>query len=193
MSSRNFRLILGLNNDDFTQTGRLVRLYFISNIFNYAFKLNLTCSFRYNNSVKRIPTGNHFTFFYDFAISSIKCRTIRHIMSRKNNPSIYIYKTYFSQTAYHNFCRFTSFIHNIYSTKFFEFQTRRILSHDTCISCNISSRTTGMESTQRQLCTRLTDRLCSNYTNSLTSLNHLTCCKVTSIAFRTNTLLRFTS
>ena len=193
MSRWNFRLIFRFNNDNFAQTGRFIRLYFISNVFNNTFKLNLTSSFCYNNSIERIPASNHLTFLYYFTISGIKCRTIRYVMSRKNNTGIYIHKTYFCQTTYHNFCRFTSFVHNVYSTEFFKFQACRILSHNTCIGCDIGSRTTGMEGTQRQLCTRLTDRLCSNYPNSLTSLNHLACCKITSITFRTNSLLRFTS
>ena len=193
VSCRNFRLILRLDDDNFAQTGRLIRFYLIGNILNNTFKLNPTCSFCYNNSVERIPAGNHLTFFYDLTISCIKSRTIRYIMSRKNNTSIHIHKAYFSQTTYYNLCRFACFIYHIYSTKFFKFQTCRILSCDTCIGCNIGSRTTGVESTQRQLRTRLTDRLCSNYTNSLTSLNHLARCKITPITFCTNTLLRFTS
>ena len=48
-----------------------------------------------------------------------------------------------------------------------------------------------MECTQCQLCTRLTDRLRSNYTHSLAFLNHAVIRKVTSVTFSTNTFLRF--
>ena len=50
-----------------------------------------------------------------------------------------------------------------------------------------------MECTQRQLCTRLTDRLRGNYTDNLTLLNHAVRSQVTSIALSADTLLRLTS
>ena len=114
-------------------------------------------------------------------------------MRRKNDTSIYVHKTNFSQTAYHYFCSFTHFVYDIYRTKFFKFQTSTVLSHNTCICRNIRSSTTGVECTQCQLCTRLTNRLSSDYTDSFTLLNHAARCQVTSVTFSTNPLLRFTS
>ena len=49
-----------------------------------------------------------------------------------------------------------------------------------------------MERTKRQLCTRFTDSLSSNHTDSLTLLNHATGCEVTAIALHADTLLRLT-
>ncbi len=72
-------------------------------------------------------------------------------------------------------------------------RTGSILGNDTCISSNIGCDTTGMECTQCQLCTRLTDRLCSDYTDSLTFLNHTAGSQVTSITFGTNPFLGFAS
>ena len=114
-------------------------------------------------------------------------------MSRKNDTGIYVYKTNFSQTTYYHFCRFTHLVYNIYRTQLFKFKTCIVFSNDTCISSDIGGSTTGMECTQCQLCTRLTDRLSSDYTDSLTLLNHAACCQVTSVTLSTNTLLRFTS
>ena len=50
-----------------------------------------------------------------------------------------------------------------------------------------------MESTQRQLSTRLTDRLCSNDTDSFSLLNHTAGSKVTSVTLGTYAFLRFAS
>ena len=190
---RHFRLVLRLNDDDFAQTGRFIGLYLIGNVFNNAFKLNLTGSFGNDNCVERVPTGYKFAFLYYFTIRCIECRTIRHVMRRKYDTCIDIYETYFCQTAYYHLSRFACFVNNIYCTEFFKFQTGRILGNNTCISSDIGCRTTGMERTQRQLCTWLTDRLRSDYTDSFTFLNHTACSQITAVALGTNTLLGFTS
>ena len=114
-------------------------------------------------------------------------------MSRKNDSSIHVYETNFSQTTYYHLRSFTHFIYNIYCTQLFKLKTCIIFSNNTCISCNIGSSTTCVECTQCQLCTRLTDRLSSNYADSFTFLNHTARSKVTSITLSTNTLLSFTS
>ena len=189
---RHLRLILRLNDDDFAQTGRFIRLYLISHVFNNAFKFNLTGSFGNDNCVERIPTGNHLALLYHFTVSSIERRTVRYVVGRKNNTRVDIHETHFSQTAYHYLCRFACFVNNVYRTEFFEFQTGRVLSHDTCVGSDIGCRTTGMECTQCQLCTRLTDRLCSNYADCLTFLNHAAGSQITSVTLGTNTLLGFT-
>ena len=114
-------------------------------------------------------------------------------MSRKNDSSIHVYETNFSQTTYYHLRSFTHFIYNIYCTQLFKLKTCIIFSNDTGVSCNICSSTTGVECTQCQLCTRLADTLCGDYADSFTLLNHAARCQVTSVAFSTNTLLSFTS
>ena len=193
MGRRNFSLIFRLNNNNFSKSGRFIRFNLISNIFNDTLKLNLTGSFGYDNSVEWIPFRNQFTFFYHFTIGYIKCRTVRNVMGRKYNACIDINETNLSQTTYYHFGSLTSFVHNIYRTEFFKFQTGIIFSNNTCIGRNVGSRTTSMECTQCQLCTRFTDRLGSDYTDSLTFLNHMVRSQVTTVALRTNTLLRFAS
>ena len=114
-------------------------------------------------------------------------------MSRKYNVRILIHKTHFSQTTYHYLGRFTCFINDIHRTEFLKFQTCRILGHNACIRSDIRRRTTSMECTQCQLCTRLTDRLCSDDTNSFSLLNHTARRQVTSVTLGTDALLGFTS
>ena len=61
------------------------------------------------------------------------------------------------------------------------FDTRKTL-------CDIiTSNTTGMESTHCQLCTRFTDGLSGDNTDSFTHLNNLTSCHVGTVTLRTDT------
>ena len=157
MNRRYLRLVFRLYNDNFTKSGCFIRFNLISDILNNTLKFNLTSSLSDNNSVERIPLSNKLTFLNHFSISHIQCRAIRYIVSRQNYIRINIHETHFSQTTYYYFRSFTGFINNVYSTEFFKLQTSCILSYNTCIGCNISSSTTGMEGTQSQLCTRFTN------------------------------------
>ena len=67
-----------------------------------------------------------------------------------------------------------------------------IFTYDAGISSSVGSHTTGVERTQCQLSTRLTNSLSCNHTNSLTLLYHAACSKVTTVTFHANTLLRLT-
>ena len=51
--------------------------------------------------------------------------------------------------------------------------------------------TTYVEGTEGQLCTRLTDRLCGNDTNGITTLRHVAGSKVLAIALRAHATLAF--
>ena len=193
MSRRHLSLIFGLDNDNLTQAGSFIRFYLISHVFNHTFEFNLTSSFCDNDSIKRIPLSNQFALLDNITVRSIQFRTVRHVMSWQDNSCIHINKADFGQTTDYHLHWFTHFINRIYRTQFFEFQTCIILGYNTCIGSHIACDTTGMECTQCQLCTRFTDRLRSDYTNSFTFLNHTAGCQVTSVTLSTYTFLRFTS
>ena len=53
-------------------------------------------------------------------------------------------------------------------------------------------RTTDVEGTHGQLCTRLTDRLCRNHANCFTFVNQAAATQVTTVTFRTQTVTRIT-
>ena len=114
-------------------------------------------------------------------------------MSRKDNACVHVNDAKFSQTTYYDLHILTSFINCIYRTKFLKFQTTIILQNDACISSHVTCDTTGVEGTQCQLSTRLTDRLSSDDADSFTLLHHSAGCKVTSITFSTYTMLSLTS
>ena len=67
-----------------------------------------------------------------------------------------------------------------------------MFGHDAGIGCQVAGDTSGVECTQRQLCTRLTDGLCSDDTDSFALVDHTTGGKVTSVTLGTNTTLGLT-
>ena len=67
-----------------------------------------------------------------------------------------------------------------------------ILIDDAGVGSGIGSHTTGVERTERQLSTRLTNSLCSDDTDSLTLLYHTTGSEVTTITLAADALLRLT-
>ena len=67
-----------------------------------------------------------------------------------------------------------------------------VLRDDTGIGGSVTCHTTGVERTQCQLCTWLTDSLGSDHTNSLTLLDHTTGSQVTAVTLHADTLLRLT-
>ena len=113
MQRRNFGLILRFSNNNLTQTSSFIRFYLICNIFYYRFKVNLTADFSNDYSIKWIPFCNQLTFFYNITVQSIQLRTIRNVVSRKNDACIHVNKTQFSQTTYNYFYSFTAFFYSV--------------------------------------------------------------------------------
>ena len=192
MQWRDLCLIFRFCNDDFTQTCSFIRFYLICYIFNYRFKVNLTCSFCNNNGIERVPLSNQLTFLNDFTIWCIQFRTIRNVMCWQDNTCINIHETNFSQTTNNDLNCFTCFFNSVYCTQFFKLKTCIVLRNNTCICSHVTGDTSSVERTQCQLSTRFTDWLSSDNTNSLTFLNHTAGSKVTSITLSTYTLLRLT-
>ena len=58
--------------------------------------------------------------------------------------------------------------------------------------CCSRCRTTNVEGTHGQLCTRLTNRLGCNHADSFTGVNHFTARQVTAVTFRTQAITGFT-
>ena len=79
------------------------------------------------------------------------------------------------------------------NSKTFRFSClKKLLNSRKTLSDISTGYTTTMECTHSQLCTRLTDRLRSNNTNSLTNLNSFTSCHVCTITFCADTNLTLT-
>ena len=81
-------------------------------------------------------------------------------------------EAHFGQAAYNHFTSLLGIIDKRNSTQLIEFDFRIILSNDACVGCCITSYTTSVEGTERQLRTRLTNSLCGNDTSGFTQLHH---------------------
>ena len=105
-----------------------------------------------------------------------------------------INKTDFSQSAYNHFAlavALLTFFHKRNGTKFIEFDTRIVLRNNRSIGSSITCHTTGVESTERKLCSGLTNSLRCDNADSLAHLNHTTGGKVTTVALHADTMLAF--
>ena len=97
----------------------------------------------------------------------------------------------FRQTAYDHLACLSVFLERN-GTELIEFNLRIILCYDRSVCSGITSHTTGVECTESQLSSRLTDSLCSDDTDSLTLLNHAAGCEVASVALHADTMLTLT-
>ena len=94
-----------------------------------------------------------------------------------------------TQTADHHLA-LTAVLVERYGANLFHLNPGIILSHDRSVGSSVGSHTTGVERTQRQLSTRLTDSLCSDDTDSLTLLDHLTGSQVTTVTLHADAMFR---
>ena len=78
-------------------------------------------------------------------------------------------------------------------TQLIEFKASVVLCHNRGIGGCVTSHTTSMERTESQLCTRLTDCLCCDDTDSLSLLHHARSSQIAAITLRTDTLAAFAS
>ena len=87
---------------------------------------------------------------------------------------------------------FLIFLYEWYCAQLVKLDTRLILRSNLSIGSCIRCNTTGVECTESQLCTRLTNSLSSDDTNGFTQLYHTGRCQVTAIALHADTLFALT-
>ena len=76
-----------------------------------------------------------------------------------------------------------------HDTDVLEVELAVVLCYDRSVGGSVTCHTTGVEGTERKLCTRLTNGLCGNHTYCLAHLNHALCCEVTSVTLHADTVL----
>ena len=114
-------------------------------------------------------------------------------MREEDNIGINVDEADLGQTSYHHLGCISGLIGNVYRTQLFKLYLRIVLRDDRRIGCRIRSHTTGMERTQRQLCTRLTDGLGGNHTDRLAFLYHPARSQVAAIALHADSLTALAS
>ena len=193
----NHCLILRVGDNLLFKTSSFIDLSTISSIFLYIIEFQCTSILAHDYGVEWIPLSNDSTLFYDLTFFMIERRTIRYIQCRKDDICIRIYETDFCKVAYNllaiNIVSFLIFLYEWNSAQLVEFDTCLVLCLNLSISSSVGSNTTGVECTESQLSTWLTDSLCSDDTHSLTQLYHAGSSQVAAIALHADTFLAFAS
>ena len=189
-------MILGIGDNLLSKTSCLVGLSLECHTCFHITETQLTRILGNDDSVEWIPLCNQITTLYNVSIIEIQRRTVWHVQCRKDNVSVRIDKAHFCQTAYDHLTLARIKVCTLFlernGTQLIELKTRIILCNDRSVCGSITSHTTSVERTKGKLCSRLTNSLSSNHTNSLTSLNHTLSSKVTAVTLSTYSLLAFT-
>ena len=196
ITSRNQRLILRITDNLFGQTGSIVCLSVISFSSNHVIELQLTFVFGNDDSIEWVPFCNKRSLFNGITMLIIQRTSIRNVHRTKHNIGMRIDETNFCQTtnnlqAFNIFHSIVLYIRN--STQLVKLNFAIIFSNNRSIGSCITCHTTGVEGSKCQLCTWLTNSLCSNHTNCLAFLYHARRCQVSSVAFLTNAMFTFAS
>ena len=159
-------------------------------------ELQRTGIFGNNDGIKWVPLSDEVTFLNDITLFIIERSTIRHVERTEYDVGIRIDKTNFRQTADNHLTlhvAIDTILNEGYRAKFVELKSAVVLSYDTSIGRCITCHTTGVERTKSKLCSRLTNGLCRNDTDSFAELNHTSCGKVTTVTLHTNAMLALAS
>ena len=113
-------------------------------------------------------------------------------MGREWDSGIFVQNLQLGQTTHYDVDLVSLFVGPFNRAQFLDFGDT-VVPGDYCrLRGNVAGDTPHVEGTKGQLRSRLTDRLCGNYTDGLSHLNHLTRCQVTTVAFAANAILGFT-
>ena len=190
---RRLRLILRLDNDLLLQARRLVALHLIRRVFHEALELDLTGDLGNDHGVERVPFDDHVALLHGIAIIEEQLGSIRDIVCHEDNLRVRVYQTHLGQTADDNL-EFLAVLLGIDRTQLLNLKDHVVIfTRQAVLRSDVGRDTTDVERTQRQLRTRLTDRLRGDDTDHLTFLYHPVGSQVTAITFRANTLLRLAS
>ena len=194
---RHLRLIATFYNHQFRQSCLLITLFTHVHTFNDVFVSHLTINVGNDQRVKRIPCAHNIAFFRFLSFFYHQNGTIRNIVSCDYSLGLRFQNSHFARTTQYDFrilgfaifigIKFGNCTHSVEANHTFVFGCQCVFRS------NVQRRTTRVESTQRQLSSWFTNRLCSNYAHGLTRLNHSSSRQVTTITSSTNTCQRFAS
>ena len=185
-----FLLVFCLNNNFLRESGLLIDFSFEGNSFFNSVEVNRSIFFSDDHTVERIEFTNHIILLHNISCVYKQNRTVRKIHCSHGDTCFRIVDFQFSRTSNNNSnCNVVFFSFNC--TKIFDFNDTRVFRFQVRINSRTRRSTTRVERTKSQLCTWLTNRLCSNNTNSQSFLNQTSRGKVTTVTLRTNTTFAF--
>ena len=171
------------------QTGYIVGLFGNGYALFYVFEFHQTCMFGNHRTGMRIPSCQSLTGFNGFAVLYQQDCTVRYFVAFTLTAD-FIVNHNFTRAADDN--QFAFVVGNV----------THLAAETSCTvgfgfhlagSSRTRCRTTDVERTHGQLSTWFTNRLCSNDTYSLTSINQFTARQVAAITVCTQTMTGFTS
>ena len=178
-----------VNHHQSGQTGYIVSLFGNGYTLFHVFEFHPTCVFGNHRTGMRIPSCQRLAGFNSCAVLYQQDCTVRYFVTFTFATDIVV-NHYFTRAANDN--QFAFVVGNV----------THLAAETSCTigfgfhlagSSRTRCRTTDVERTHGQLSTWLTNRLCSNYTYSFTSVNQFTARQVAAITVCTQTMTGFTS
>ena len=188
--------VLRVYHDTLLKTSGIVGLGTIGDTFEHVVEAHNACIFADDYGIERVPLGYEVALLHLVAMLEVERATVWHVHRREHDVGVRVDEADFGQTADNHlaveFGLVGLALGERNGTKLVELNLRVVLGNDAGIGCCVTSHTTGVEGTERKLCTRLTNGLGSNDSNSLAELYHACGGKVATVALHADTLLAFT-
>ena len=182
------RLILRFGDNLLGQTGCFVGFGTEGNTLHHVVELECTTVFGHDYCVEGVPLGNLVTLLHHVASLEIERRTVRYVHRREYNLRVGVNETDLTQTA-HNHLALVAILIERHRSQLLKLEHTVVLGNDRGIGGCVGSHTTGVERTERQLGTGLTNGLCGNHTHSLTLLHHAAGSQVAAVTLHADTML----
>ncbi len=190
VTGRNLVAVLRLYDDVLALLGGLVCLHAVGDILYDVLELYLTGRLGNDNRVERIPLGHDVALLDEVALLLEQGAAVRNVLAEQHDAGLGLHKADFSQAADHDLGR-TGIGLGIYGTQFLKLEACIVLGLYLSIGNGVAGHTTGVERTQRQLCTGFTDGLCGNDAHSLTDVHHAAGSQVAAITLDADALVAF--
>ena len=192
IAGRHLRLVLRLGHNLLGKTRCLIGLSTEGDTLDDIVELQATGILSHDDGIEGIPLGNLVALGHLVAILEVERRTVGDVDRGEDNAGVGIDKAQLTESADHHLALASILIerHRAHLLKLNLGSV--ILGDDAGIGSCIGSHTTGVERTERQLGSRLTDGLGGNHADSLTLLHHAAGGEVASIALHADTLLGLT-
>ncbi len=193
VTGRHHRLVLGISDDLLGQASCLIGLGTVGSTLLHIIELQRTGILTHDDRVERIPLGNLGTSLHDLTLLVVERRTVRHVHGGEDDIRIGVNKLDLGKTTHNHLALHVVavlvFLSERNGTQLVELDARLVLGNDAGVGGSVTSHTTGVEGTERQLSTRLTNSLSGNHTDSLTQLHHTGSSQVAAVTLHADTLL----
>ena len=122
LDNRVLGLILRLDDHLLTETGLLIELVTVGNVFDDIFEGNFTIVFRNDNGVVWIPFADQVALLDDIAVVHIKGRTVLQVVGIENDIGVDIDDTHLGETADNHLDLFACIVLALNRTQIVDFE-----------------------------------------------------------------------